>query len=203
MRMTAPTAILTASGQEVCLRYPDVKSILLDDIAHGLSMLHLYGGATRRPYSAAEHALLVCEIVERMLPADAHGLLAALMADAHQAYVGVVTATVQAHLADWHLLDGRLHRTVLSAWGLHGATHAHLRVIHQAQLLAKATEYAQLLPPHTLQPDLVHVQPVEWVNLMAPERCRMAWGEWRAAFIDRANELDYARNEHLYGVDQP
>ena len=198
--------IVTASGTELDLRYPDTKHILLADIAHHLAQLNRFTGACRRPYSVAEHSLLVCEIVERMLPADVHGLLAALMHDAHEAYTNDLSTPAKTEVAGWHLFEGRLQRTVLAAFALHGATARHATVIRQADLLALATERAQLLPTVTgssLWPCLVHVQPVQWVDLMAPERLAMRWSDWRAAFEDRANELDYARNEHLYGVKQP
>ena len=67
-----------------------------------------------------------------------------------------------------------------------------------ADLIALATERAQLLPPTpTLWPCLVHVQPASWVDLMAPERCAMTWADWRQQFADQADALDFGRNDAL------
>lgn len=206
--MTGPTLaeasshMLTACGNEVDLRHPQVQTITLADISHHLAQINRYTGACRRPYSVAEHSLLVLEIVERVMHMDVHGRMAALMHDAHEAYTNDVSTPAKGQIGEaWHQFEGRLQRTVLSAFGLHGATHLHAHAIKQADLIALATERAQLLPtgPGTsLWPCLVHVQPVTWVDLMAAERGQMRWTDWRDRFADAADALDYGRNEALF-----
>lgn len=195
--------MLTAYGHEVDLRYPQTASIVLPDIAHHLAQINRYTGAARRPYSVAEHSLLVLEIVERMLPMDVHGKFAALMHDAHEAYTNDLSTPAKGQVGDdWHNFEGRLERTVRSAFGLHAACHRWAAQIKQADLIALATERAQLLPTGpgiSLWPILVHVQPVDWVDLMARERCAMTWCDWRDQFKDTADSLDYARNADIFG----
>ncbi len=191
--------MMTASGHEVDLRYPQVNSITLADVAHHLAMLNRFCGATRRPYSVAEHSLLVLEICERTMRLDVHGRLAALMHDAHEAYTQDVSTPAKAEIGEgWAHFEGRLERTVRAAFALHGAAHRWAAEIKQADLIALATEKAQLLPATgTLWPVLVHVQPAEWVDLMAPERVAMGWADWRQTFHDTAEALDFGRNEAL------
>jgi hypothetical protein len=206
--MTGPTLaeasshMLTANGQEVDLRYPRVQTITLADISHHLAQINLYTGACRRPFSVAEHSLLVLEIVERVMHMDVHGKLAALMHDAHEAYTQDISTPAKGQLGDaWANFEGRMQRTVLSAFGLHGPMHKHSAAIKQADLIAQATERAQLLPTGpgiSLWPCLVHVQPVTWIDLMCPDRCKATWMDWRHRFEDTAEALDFGRNESLF-----
>lgn len=189
----------TASGLEVDLRYPSTNCITLGDISHHLAQINRFTGACRRPYSVAEHSLLVLDICQRTMHMDVHGWMAALMHDAHEAYTNDVSTPAKAEAGEgWHHFEGRMERTVRAAWGLLAASHRWATEIKRADLIALATERAQLLPPTgTLWPCLVHVQPAEWVNLMAPERCAMTWQDWRQQFADQADSLDFARNEAL------
>jgi hypothetical protein len=193
--------MVTASGNEVDLRYPQVQTITLADIAHHLAQINRYTGACRRPLSVAEHSLLVLEIVERVMKMDLHGRMAALFHDAHEAYTQDLSTPAKGQVGDaWHNFEGRMQRTVLSAFALHSATHKHAVAIKQADLIAQATERAQLLPSGpgiSLWPCLVHVNPVSWVDLMSPERQAMTWQDWRDRFKDAADSLDYGRNEVL------
>ena len=196
--------VITAHGGAFDLHYAAPAAVTLGDIAHHLAQVNRFTGAARRPYSVAEHSLLVCEICERLMHMDAHGLMAALMHDAHEAYTNDVSTPAKAEIEGWHLFEHRIERVVRTAFGLHAAQHQHAQAIKTADLIALATERAQLLPAHP-QPwaVLMHVQPVDWVDLMSPERVAMTWADWRDRFQDRAEELDFARNDHLFPVHQP
>lgn len=188
--------ILSTSGQEISLLQPQPGRMLLADIAHALAQINRFNGHARRPYSVAEHSLLVAEICERLMPVTVGGRFAALMHDAHEAYCGDLATPTKRLLGEhWAHLEGRLERAVRSAFALHTHTHEAASAIKQADLIALATERAQLLPPGSSWEALVHVQPAEWVDLMDPARCQMTWQEWRQAFIDKADELDFARIE--------
>ena len=59
--------ILTATGRDFPLSglptvMPDAAP-RIEDIAHALAQINRYTGHAARPYSVAEHSLLVCEIV--------------------------------------------------------------------------------------------------------------------------------------------
>ena len=74
------TWMLTATGATVDLRWMAAEDISILDIAHHLAQINRYTGACSRPYSVAEHSLLVCEIMERELGVSSpHALLAGLM----------------------------------------------------------------------------------------------------------------------------
>ena len=191
--------ILTAMGNEIDLACPAPTRIVLVDVSHALAQINSFTGHARRPYSVAEHSLLVLEIVQRLMHVDVHGQFAALMHDAHEAYVGdMATPTKRLAGADWALLEGRMERALRSAWGLHNAAHLWRDQIKTADLIALATEREQLLPNVGAPWDvLLQVKPVDWVDLMAPERLAMTWADWRDRFKDEADGLDFARNDQV------
>lgn len=186
--------ILTAGGHEVDMRSPRPGAITLADISHHLSLINRFCGATRRPYSVAEHSLLVCQILEREYHLNCHGLFAGLMHDAHEAYTNDLATPAKAQIEGWANFEGRLERIVRSCFGIHTAAYTHRDAIRHADLLALATEREQLLPKSdSLWEVLVHVQPITWVDLMDAGRCSFTWSDWRQAFHDRATELDFQR----------
>ena len=88
--------ILTAHGHEVDLAYTRPNLITLPDVAHALGQINRFNGHCRRPYSVAEHSLLVLDIIEHLFaPANVHCRLAALLHDAHEAYVGDMSSPVK------------------------------------------------------------------------------------------------------------
>jgi hypothetical protein len=188
--------IVTANGHEVDMRYPRSSAIVLADISHHLATINRFTGAACRPYSVAEHSLLVCEIVEREMRLPLEARLAALMHDAHEAYVGDVHTPAKAEIgAAWYDFERKFEHLVRGCFHLSEAAATWAVAIKQADLIALATERAQLLPPSaTPWQSLHHVTPVGWVNLMDRGRVSMTWQDWRAAFEDKVNELDYGRN---------
>lgn len=196
--------IVTASGREFSLAYAQPRDVVLSDIAAPLAQINRFTGHCRRPYSVAEHSLLVADIAERLLHLGTNGLMAALMHDAHEAYVGDVSSPVKGMLdSTWHQMEHRIELVVRSAFGLHNAAREHRDAIKQADLIALATERAQLMPKSpTPWPILRHIQPAEWVDLMDRGRCLMTWSDWAQAFKDRADELDFARNQQMFGQPQ-
>lgn len=194
------TFITTASGRQQPVRLPEPAHIMLADVAHGLSQINRFVGAACRPYSVAEHSLLVAEIFERECFGGCQGVMAALMHDAHEFSVGDVATPLKQQLGEaWQMLERRHELAMRSAFALHTANAVFRASIKAADLIALATERAQLLPPSDgpAWEVLQGIEPVGWVDLMAPERTRMTWKDWRQAFIDKADELDFARNLHV------
>lgn len=72
----------------------ETSPVCIKDIAHHLAHINRFNGATTRSYTVAEHSLL-CESM-----ADAQGLspkwrMAALLHDAHEAYLGDVSTPIK------------------------------------------------------------------------------------------------------------
>lgn len=86
--------VQTHSGAMIALANPRPDQIALGDIAHALARIPRFNGHTLRPWSVADHSLLVLDL----MPADTTPLilLAALLHDAHEAYLGDITSPVAA-----------------------------------------------------------------------------------------------------------
>ncbi len=99
------TQIELHSGAYFDVTAPDPRLILLDDIAHALSLTCRYGGHVKRFYSVAEHSCLVFELLRHCqrkrwdaLPDSDGGRelsRAALLHDAAEAYLGDVVAPLK------------------------------------------------------------------------------------------------------------
>lgn len=195
--------ITTLTGRSYNLDDPRPSDIVLPDIAHALARINRYQGATIRAYSVAEHSLLVAEICERELQISigtpaCHGLLAALMHDAHECYVGDISTPVKRAIGGaWYPFERKHENAVRSAFALHVAARTHHEAIKRADLIALATERAQLMHPHA-EPwvCLQGIEPVTWIDLLSRDRWDMKARDWQQAFADRVDELDYARNLH-------
>jgi hypothetical protein len=195
--MTPGGFIVTYTGREFPLARPRPSDVCIEDIAHGLSLINRFTGATRdRPYSVAEHSLLVVEILERDgNMADPMCLRAALLHDAHEAYCGDMATPVKRYAgAEWHALEGGIERAVAQHFGIEDAALRHRFVIKHADLVALATERRDLMAASgTAWPLIAGVQPVKWIDLR--ERAGMTWQDWERAFLMKHAELAHECDE--------
>lgn len=195
--------MVTADGHEVSLQYPQHDRFDIGHIAHALAQLNRFTGHAVRPYSVAEHSLLVCDIAERHFGLDVHGQLAALLHDAHEAYTCDLSTPAKAEVGvGWRTFESRFCHLVALRFRCHTALTAFHKEIAAADRMALATERAQLMPtrqpngfPSTPWPGLAGVEPLTEYELLDPGRNRMSWMEWRDAFLDRFQELQFARAE--------
>lgn len=198
------TWIITATGQSIDLAQPRQGDINAMDIAWALAQTNRFTGHCLRPYSVAEHSLLVCELAEHIYQLDVHGLLAALMHDAHEAYCGDMSSPGKQALGTaWEQFEGRLQHDVRTGFALHTAAGLHKAAIKQCDLIALATERRDLMPSHTVAtavpwPCLDGIEPAHWVNLRSVERSDKDWEFWRDRWLDRYHELEYERNDVLF-----
>jgi len=200
------TFIVTAEGAEMDTRFPQPGQFTAGSTAWALSQLNRFAGHARRPYSVAEHSLLVCEIVEREFGLNVYGQLAALLHDAHEPYCGADLPSP--HKAEiglpWRQWEERWLRRVRSAFAVSTVFVAHGQDIRIADLMALATEKRDLMPATpTPWSALAGTQPIGWVRLNSPERMAATWEDWRDRWLDKYHELDYARNSHSFPVHQP
>lgn len=201
------TSILTATGRALDLADPRPGDVMPFDIAWALAQINRFTGHALRPYSVAEHSLLVVDVAERVLRLDAHGLLAALLHDAHEAYTGDQSTPAKQAIGEaWSQFEGRVEYAVRTAFGIHTAAGLNRSDIKLADLIALATERRDLMPHHhagaIAWPCLQGIDPVSWVNLHTPERQAMTWEDWRDRWLDKYHELDYARNDALHATTE-
>lgn len=186
------TWMLTASGARVELRCIALDTICIEDVAHHLSLINRWHGATCRPYSVAEHSLFVAEILEREHGVTSpHTLLAGLLHDAHEAYIGDLSTPMKRLLGSpWDDEERRIEHAVRSAFAVRVPSAAAAALIKRADLQALAAEWRDLIVhPYDVPP--AAPQPPAWIDLRS--RAGMDWRDWRQAFLDRFAELDARR----------
>ncbi len=192
--------IVMSDGQEVSLAYPRTEDAGLERIAHHLSTINRFTGGACRPYSVAEHSLLVADIARDHLMLDAHGQMAALMHDAHEAFTNDQSTPSKDEIGPgWGLFEERFANLVATRFEFRSARLCYQQEIRAADRIALATERAQLLPqkqpcgaPSTPWPILAKVT-AAGIDLLTHERQGTTWLQWRDAFIHRFIALDAER----------
>jgi hypothetical protein len=192
------TWIITASGAEVDLRRPTAGSISALDIAHALAQINRFTGHTARPYSVAEHSLLVLDLLEREFAVRAPAArLAALLHDAHEAYCGDVSTPVKQAIGwMWSDFEQPLQNHVLHRFGVLRAAREYASLIKTCDLMALAIERRDLLPTPGADSRawalLEGISAPGWVDLTTGHHSTYAWGDWRDVFIEKFGELHFA-----------
>ena len=169
----------------------------IETLAHHLSIINRFTGATNRPYSVAEHSLLCADIAAaRGLPVAAQ--LACLMHDAHEAIVGDASTPVKWELGDaWEEFEGPHERMLHVHFGLRSTFAGYRQQIKLVDLIALATERRDLLPydpqQHAPWPQLdtpgAVIEPAP-IDLNTQERRYATWGGWKARFRARFMRLN-------------
>lgn len=188
------TWMLTAHGTSFDLEHIALDAISIDEIAHHLAQINRFTGACSRPYSVAEHSLLVCDIMEREHGAHSPSLLmAGLLHDAHEAYTSDLSSPMKQVIGPaWAIAERRVQRAVQQRFNILVASTAQWPQIHRADMTALLCERRDLLPQGGPSwPAEAQHRPLDWVNLRA--RDAFTWQDWRQAFLDKFHELRFAR----------
>ena len=199
--MTPTHWILTQAGQD----QPITGSALLitgampriEVIAHSLGQINRFTGHASRPYSVAEHSVLVCDILAGMGHGP-HAQLAGLMHDAHECVCGDVASPVKWAIGTaWIALENPLALLMRKHYHLQAAYTGNRQHIKRADLIALATERRDLmrfaptvnLPWPILDTPGAEVLPMENVDLNTPVRAAISWRHHRDAFLERYQVL--------------
>ena len=192
--------LVTATGHELDILNPNQANIDGLSVAWALAQVNRFNGHALRPYSVAEHSLLVCEIATHM-GLDVHGRFAALLHDAHEAFSGDMHSPGKHAIGpDWHRWENHWASTVQTAFACRVAMHQHAAAIKQADLIALATERRDLLPTRacTPWPMLQGIEPLAGVDLASRTRTAKGWEHWRDAWLDKYHELETERTDALF-----
>ena len=192
--------ITLASGRDHFLTGPEAclpsNVLTLAEIAHSLAQLNRYTGHALRPYSVAEHSLLVCDIV-RGMGLGPHAQRAALLHDAHEAITGDVASPIKWAVGSaWQVFEDQQARAVRRSLGLLTAFTAYRLAIKQADLLALATERQSLTRWRggvnadwpVIDTEGHRHQPLA-MDLNNAARAAQPWTHWRDTFTQRHADL--------------
>lgn len=132
----AGAPIGTFTGRLVYPLSPTTDVIAIEDIAHHLSLVNRFGGATKEPYSVAQHSVLVSLCCD---PADAlHGLLH----DASEAYLGdLITPLKQLGLLRaYRVIEAQLQAVIYSRFNLQFETPASVKLMDERMAITEAQD---------------------------------------------------------------
>jgi 5'-deoxynucleotidase YfbR-like HD superfamily hydrolase len=167
--------IPTATGERFFPFEPTRGSIRIEDIAHALACVNRWTGHAPRPYSVAQHSILVSELVPREYA------LWGLLHDASEAYVADVAGPVKRLPAfdEYRDIEGALETATFEHFNLFGKRPACVKV---ADLAACATEIR----------DFFGVAPAAWgytVDAVDARIVPWSWEHARDRFASRFAQL--------------
>lgn len=144
----------TFSGQRIDLPEPKPGQIKIKDVAHHLSRLPRFCGATKTGWNVAAHSLHVAHLAARDGADDAL-ILAALLHDGHEFLLSdipsPIKALIQADSPDGYgplkRLENKLQRATLMQLQGHDAFYAYEKTIKRWDLISLATERRDLMHP--------------------------------------------------------
>lgn len=190
----------TNSGRRLDLLNPDPDQIEIDDIAHHLGILPRFNGATRFPYSVAQHSLYVS-----MLVPD-HLKLPALLHDAHEAYIGDLSTPLKNCLVEgvaggWSdpvgVIIGDIDLAIRMRFSLETLDGFGYYEIKRADMQAMSDERAFLKPNSTSSWEEYGLPPpAGGINVV------LSWHEAKQAFLQQFWKL-YERRPSIQSNSRP
>ena len=188
------TWLLTCTDREHSLSGPNVFKPSnvppIEEISHSLAQINRFTGHCIRPYSVAEHSLLVYDIAVAS-GANAITCLAALMHDAHECVCGDVASPIKEAVGGaWRDFEDQQQNALLSGYGLRIAYAEAYHQIRHWDRIALATERRDLLgfdkrkntPWPVIDTPRKVIDPWPDVYLYSHIRNAATWLDWEARF---------------------
>jgi 5'-deoxynucleotidase YfbR-like HD superfamily hydrolase len=160
--------LTTASGRRFYYDDPQPEAISIEDVAHSLAQTARFRGHGKVMFSVAEHSVLVMKLAELARPDDFELHRAALMHDAHEAYVGDVPTPLKNAVPGFRQMEGRI-ATLVRATLTPGVSGDLYDEVRKYDHVAAIVEGLHLLSP---VPDWLQDQ----AHLATPE-VRQAFGD--------------------------
>jgi hypothetical protein len=169
--------ILLQSGNYFDYTRPHECDLYIEDIAHALSHICRFGGHTREFYSVAQHSVLVSQI----MPDVPQALMAGLLHDAAEAFVGDIPRPLKNLLPDFKVIERRVEEAIFPIFGV---PYPLPNFVKHGDLVLLATEQRDLMPEHDDEWALIkNITPLE--QRIQPMTSRQAF----RAFLERYEEL--------------
>lgn len=180
--MAHRTWVDTWTGKKVDLLNPDPDQIEIEDIAHHLAILPRFTGATKHPYSIAQHSMYVSMMVPEYLQ------LHALLHDAHEAYINDINTPLKEAINTYSpnfddplrvIADG-LDEAIRTKFDLEPLDSFGIFEIKRADMQAMADEKLWLKPNSQY----------DWAEYGLPPpagriEATLTWREAKEAFLER------------------
>jgi len=129
--MIPETSIKTYSGKWFDFLNPDPRSIVIEDIAHALSMICRFTGQSSVFYSVSQHSVLVSRLVPKGFE------ICGLLHDASEAYMGDLVKPLKGIIPRYREIEEVVMRAVAKSFGL---DYPFPPEVKKADILALAME---------------------------------------------------------------
>lgn len=146
--------MITHSGRRVDLPHIQPGQVHIHDVAHHLSRLPRFVGATRMPWNVAAHSLHVCSLAMQSGAGPAVAL-GALLHDAHEFLINDISSVIKLLIREdspdgygpLKRLEDKLQRQTLAQLDAEAAYYDHAAAIKHWDLISLATERRDLMHP--------------------------------------------------------
>jgi len=166
----------TYTHKRILPHAPKIEDIVLEDIAHSLSLTCRYNGHTNTFYSVAEHCVRL-SLIEHKSSEQWR-----LMHDASEAYLGDIITPVKLLLRSFRPIEQNFHSLIAQKFNLNLKDYNHQVML--AEMILLATEAR----------DLMNVNPaLDWGMKTEPLKEVIKPWPWMRAkkeFLQRAKELN-------------
>lgn len=120
--------IRTRSGMYVNVFDPNPDTIVIEDIAHALSMQCRFGGHLPTFFSVAQHSVECCNLAEDKYK------IQALLHDASEAYLLDVPRPIKHNLTNYKEIENNLMVVIAEKFGFEYPLHPKVKNIDEIQL---------------------------------------------------------------------
>lgn len=110
--------ITLCDGTFIDLINPSPEMISIETIAHGLSRISRFGAQSPIDYSVAEHSLGMVQMAMFDEVYDMDALLALLLHDASEAYLGDIVSPLKRHLSEYLEIESRMNSVIEKKFGV-------------------------------------------------------------------------------------
>lgn len=109
--------VSTYSGGKLHFKNPHPDEILIEDIAHNLSMICRFNGSVKEHYSVGQHSIAVAAAVLKAT-GDHEQALAGLLHDASESYILDIPRPIKPHLKGYKAMENRLTKVINKKFGV-------------------------------------------------------------------------------------
>lgn len=167
------TWIQTYTGQKFYPLDPNPENIVIEDIAHSLSLLCRFNGHCREFYSVAEHSVRVSQLVPDELS------LWGLLHDAAEAYVSDMPKPVKIQIPDFSEHEEKLLKVIANRFDLSYPMPLEIKEADEIMLATEKRDLMDTAPESWGLRYKPHLDPIE---VLSPS-------EAKQHFLERFQEL--------------
>ncbi|NLC45316.1 MAG: phosphohydrolase [Clostridiales bacterium] len=148
--------ISTYTNRKINPVQPKSEEIVIEDIAHSLSLMTRANGHLSHFYSVAQHSIN-CYKEAKARGYSERVQLGCILHDASESYISDITRPVKRQLVEYYVIEDRLQRMIYEKFGLTKITEEELqliKIVDDAMLYYEFIELMGISPLAELAPEM-------------------------------------------------